>query len=202
MADTQATDKDKAPSEAEQRAANKAKLAKIERAEEAQAAEAKAAAAAPAKVEPTAPRVEGFRQAEPRDLALYGDVLHSVHIVKCRGVPPEHAMDPRYLWRVQHRLTRYDEVILADVNFRWEVRVRVMYKDAELQLVRVSPIGPVAYHEVGRGAQPDLSQIKIEYKGPVDKWSAFHGTAKLKTGFETPEEAEDWVRTRRAPAAA
>jgi hypothetical protein len=197
MAD--AATQDKVPSEAEQRAANKAKLAKMEKAEQAEK-DAATLATAPRTMQPTAPRKEGFRQAEPRDRALYGEVEHAVHIVKCRGVTPEHAQDPRYLWQIQHKLARYDEVILADIAFRWEVRVRVMYKDPELQLVRTSPIAPVAYHEVGRGAGADLDQLKVEHKGSVDKWTVFLGAVKLKTGFETQEEAEDWVRIRKMAA--
>jgi hypothetical protein len=201
MADT--ATQDKVPSEAEQRAANKAKLAKIEKAEQAEKDAAEAfggpQAAKPAEERPVAPQTEGFRQAQPRDRGFAYEV-RNCHDIICRGVTPEHALDPRYLWQMQHKLNRYDELIMHDEAFRWEFRARVMYKNAELQLVQIDPITPIVRHEVGSSVKVNFSEVKIEHKGSVDKWTVFLGNVKLKTGFETPEEAEDWVRVRKAAA--
>jgi hypothetical protein len=109
-------------------------------------------------------------------------------------------LDPRYLWQLQHKLNRFDEVLLHDEAFRWEIRARVMRKNSELQLVFIDPIMAPVRHEVVIDPKLDFAAITVEHRGAVDKWTVIRGNVKLRTGFETLEEAEEWVRQRKAAA--
>jgi hypothetical protein len=202
----------KVPSEADQKAANKEKIKRMERQEQLQAEEAANAAA---KVKGPAVNAKGPQLVDPmptdkpyqlplvaiRDRSLYEET-HTKHLVVCRGASPSEAQESRYLWPLHGKLKRYDEVVLRGDAFAWELPVRIMYIDLELQLVIQSPIGPLVEHDITARGKIDWAQVTIENKGSVNQWCVYFGRSLLRAGFSTQVEAKNWVDTKRLIGAA
>lgn len=197
---TQKPAENKTPSEAEQKAANKAKAQQIERMEAMQADED---AAAKAKAEqPPAPAKEKAPevfQAQPRDRMDIASAF-GAHVVKCPGkVTPEIALGERYLWSIHTKFKRGDRVLFRHETFAWEVEATVIKINTELQTVRVSPLYKPVFHKL-TDDKVDLDNLTVEHKGAAHKWVVMLGTSRIKTNFETQEEAEQWIARKKLGA--
>jgi hypothetical protein len=178
---------------------NAEKLAKMTKAEELEAAAKEESARLKAQgvvIGPAAPAERGISLMSHRLVRL--EEAHNAYDVPVEYGSAEQALTtPGLLWPHNEKLRRFDTVLLHDELYSWEVLARVMRIDKELQVVLVSPIGPVYSHDVS-SAPIDYDSIKIVHRGVKAKWSAvYKGKTVLKDGFETEGEALKWLTRKK-----
>ena len=118
------------------------------------------------------------------------------------GVQPGDIMsDPHFLWTLNSRINKGDELHLRDVVWRWEMRVRVMHKDATLNAFSLSPIGDVVWHEAN-APQIDWDACTVVHAGDRAKYTVRFGKTTIADGFESESFAYEYITRRKRGVAA
>jgi hypothetical protein len=208
------------PTDAEQRAANKAKLDKLERIEQAEAdsaAEIKAATArqaAQAKGETAlvdkAIAMDALKGLMPQKhfVKLVNSVWAHYAVKVPAGTPIDFALGRTWLYPVHDKFVKGSNgepplITLYDEAFRWEVNVRLLKVDKALNLVYLSKVGEITYHDMKAAIGVDLDSLEFKHRGAVHRWSVIDPTGAngkeivLQSGFGTEDEAKSWVESRK-----
>lgn len=192
----------KADSERHRKREDKEALdAQIQAEEDERNGKAKLNAPAAAKVAPIA--VGRAPQAMTIDCQLAHSAINHFHVRVRQRTPEEVLADPHFLYALvaASKITRYAEVLLHDEAWRWEVPIRVMGWDSELQTVQSEPLGPILHHDITKRAVIDFGACTIEYRGEAHRWVVAYGITNLVINLETREEAEQWLNRRKVLAA-
>ncbi len=109
---------------------------------------------------------------------------------------------PELLWKVSPRLKRGDSILLHDEFWGWEVMVRVIKVDKELQCVFVDAISAPVTHKITT-AGIDFSKMEIVNRGPVGRWSVIMEkdtprSRVVQEHFETEAQAQQWLLKKKA----
>jgi hypothetical protein len=178
------------------------KAAKKKRDENLEAAQAEenarnaAGALGGVKPEPVFPMAAAARVAMPRDRQIE-TTAYNTHVIKVpANVSVEEALSAKYLYSIAPKLKRYDKVVLHNEAWAWEYEGRVMKIDTELQEVRHSKIS-FAEHDLVAANQASMGDVSVQHLGDALKWTVLRGKQRLKSGFDSKVEAEQWVGTYR-----
>jgi hypothetical protein len=120
-------------------------------------------------------------------------------------VPAEHtledALHPNYLWTFHDRITPGDIVVFKHElhHFLWVGIVQKVHEDTAS--IIMTELYRVNLKEAPR-TKADLSGAEIKKLCGDEKWSIVNGHIKLKTGFPTKAEAEEWLEEQRTAASA
>jgi len=134
---------------------------------------------------------------------------YNTHAIECPGMSLaeflalqiDEGAEKRYLYTLIKYFKRYDLLVLYDEPRSWEVHARLMKIDTELQTVHLSPIH-IVEHNLVATARVKLGDITVLHLGDALKWCVLHGKTRLKTGFDSKVEAEQWLSRYKAAAVA
>lgn len=124
---------------------------------------------------------------------------HYVHTVP-HTVTAQEVLQPQYFWNIAAKLNKGDIIECIDELLRWEVTLRVLGKDAELKLVRVSPITELTNHSAARNflaKAMNWEEVTVKWRGPRAKWSVVRGSDVLADSFDTEDEASAWLKKKK-----
>lgn len=167
-------------------------------------APAAAPAAAVVQLSPEAQRKAALKGKRPSALDLQLEVeRYNTFAIKIQdGVQPEDILeDPHFLWTLNARIDKFSELLIHDVVWRWEMRVRVIHKDATLNAFTLSPIGPVVWHEA-TAPTIDWDEVKVVYAGDRAKYTVRFGKTTISEGHETESAAYEYITRRKRGVAA
>lgn len=140
------------------------------------------------------PRLKIRAIAKQHSLREYAIIEHVVVVPSTHLL--EDVFEAGYLWNLHNLMNRGHHVILHHELWYWEYHARVIKVDNDLQLITLSPtLGLVEHNQQTRSL--DWKQVRIEHKGALGRWTILFGNSSLKSGFETEQEAHDWIVRKR-----
>jgi hypothetical protein len=108
-------------------------------------------------------------------------------------------LQPGYLWRKHESIKVHDRVTIDHALHQFSVTlyVRAIDKEAQALLFFLDQVIDRTQQEL---TVPDLTGAEVDYRGALN-WAVVQGAKTLKGGFDTKDEAEAWLKKKKAGVA-